>query len=692
MDSLEISGQLAIAIQYCEQQQLEKAETVCRHILEISPNHEQALNLLGGIHHQRGNFTEAVQLWQQVLTINPQRFITHYNLGVSHYEQELFEQALLHFTNAVNINPDNVAALTNQANSLLVLGRYSELIDVYQKLLIKEPNNLAMLLRRANLYLQLGQHTLALHDLNQILRINPQHLEALNNSGLILTKLMHYEEAIKYYEKAISINPNEYLIWLNKAAALSELSKEDEAIASYKQAVVANPNSINAKGLLLQALQEVCQWQEFTSQVATIKKMIQPQATLRAEALHIAIPFLSLLLPTISAQEQLLCAQQYSDSNFSHLKKHHFLHTKTDISLRKLKIGYLSGDYRRHAVSQLMAEVFELHDSTRFTITAFSYGINDGSQLRQRIEKAVDHFIDISTLNDQQAAQVIYDNQVDILVDLAGYTALARTAILALKPAPIQISYLGYLGTSGASFIDYLIADDFLIHSNEECYYSEKIIRLHSYQANDSNYEIGPESTRQTNGLPENSIVFCCFNMMFKITPDIFNVWCKLLTAVPDSVLWLYTRKSLAIRNLKEEASRHGIDPNRLIFAPMVDLSTHLSRLQCADIFLDTHPYNAGTTASNALWVGLPVVTYSGETFASRMAGSLLTALDVPELITYHLDDYYKLALELATNTEKRELIRQKILKNKTTTLLFDSKAFTKDLEKAFLKVWEEHK
>jgi predicted O-linked N-acetylglucosamine transferase (SPINDLY family) len=290
-------------------------------------------------------------------------------------------------------------------------------------------------------------------------------------------------------------------------------------------------------------------------------------------------------------------------------------------------------------------------------------------------------------MDDGQAAATITEHNVDILIDLSGYTADARTAILAQKPAPIQISYLGYLGTTGADFIDYIIADHFLIHPEEEKFYAEKVIYVPSYQANDRQCEIGATPTRQACNLPENAIVFCCFNVQYKITPNIFDVWCRLLSSVANSVLWLFATNDEAKANLIKEAQQRGIDSARLVFAEVVDLATHLGRLQCADLFLDTTPYNAGTTASNALWVGLPVITCAGDTFASRMAGSLLTALEVPELIAHNVDDYFKLALELATHTEKRQHIRQKILSNKNTAKLFDTPALTAHLEAAYKHV-----
>lgn len=357
----------------------------------------------------------------------------------------------------------------------------------------------------------------------------------------------------------------------------------------------------------------------------------------------------------------------------------------------KIHVGYFSADFRNHPVAYLMAEIFELHDRDRFQVTAYSYGPNDVGEMRKRLEKAFDHFVDIRDLTHENAARKIYEDHVDILVDLTGYTQHTRSGILALRPAPVQVGYLGYLGTMGADFMDYIIADPFLIPPEHKKYYSEKVAYLPSYQANDRRCAIAETPTRTACGLPEEGVVFCCFNQTYKILSDVFDVWMRLLKAVPDSVFWVYVSYPYAIDNLRREAQARGVSPERLIFAESLPLDKHLARLKCANLFLDTLPYNAGTTASNALWAGLPVITCAGETFSSRMAGSLLIAMGVPELITCNLEDYYALALDLATDRKKYETIRNKIIANRESAPLFDSARFTHDLEAAYMQMWDEY-
>lgn len=339
-----------------------------------------------------------------------------------------------------------------------------------------------------------------------------------------------------------------------------------------------------------------------------------------------------------------------------------------------------------------MAEVFELHDRSRFHVTAYAYDTDESSAMRKRLEGAFDDFVDIRDNSYEEAARKIYADHIDILVDLTGHTQNSRSGILALRPAPIQVNYLGYPGTMGADFVDYLIADRFTIPPEKREHYTEKIVWMPDcFQANDCARPRPAAPHRKDCGLPEEGVVFCCFNQTLKITPEMFSIWCRLLMAVPGSILWLPASNPHVEANLRREAEFRGVVAVRLIMAPLMHYAEHLARLQCADLFLDTLPFNAGTTCSDALWVGLPVVTCAGDAFASRMAGSLLTAIGIPELITYNLEDYYSLALDLATDRKKREGIRSKIIANRDTAPLFDSVQFTRNLEAAYTHMMDEY-
>jgi protein O-GlcNAc transferase len=366
-------------------------------------------------------------------------------------------------------------------------------------------------------------------------------------------------------------------------------------------------------------------------------------------------------------------------------------HNRTTTPKTKMTIGYLSADFRSHAVACLIAELIEKHDRSRFAIHGYSYGRDDGSAIRGRLVRAFDRFVDVSNLSHLQAAQRIAHDEVQVLVDLTGYTRNARTHILALRPAPIQVNYLGYPGTMGASFIDYILVDDYIVPSNQQPSFTEKLVHLPGcYQINDSQREIAScTQSRAECGLPEAGFVFCSFNNNFKITPEMFGVWMTLLKEVPGSVLWLLEGNRFAPANLCREAKKRGVAAERLVFAPHRSLAEHLARHRLADLFLDTFPYNAHTTASDALWAGCPVLTMAGETFASRVAASLLSALDLPELITRSLADYQDAALRLARNTGLLVALRERLEASRKESQLFNADWFARNLEKAYSTMWE---
>ena len=360
---------------------------------------------------------------------------------------------------------------------------------------------------------------------------------------------------------------------------------------------------------------------------------------------------------------------------------------------QKIRIAYFSADFHNHATGYLMAELFELHDKNQFELVGFSFGPIAGDEMRQRIEKSFDQFIEVGNQSDMEIAQLSRDLNIDIAVDLKGFTQDSRTGIFANRAAPIQVNYLGYPGTMGADYMDYIIADKTLIPQEAQQAYSEKIAYLSgSYQVNDRKRFISDRQfTRQDLGLPENGFVFCCFNNNFKILPATFAGWMRILKAVEGSVLWLFQDNPWAVENLKQEALNHGVDPSRLVFAERMPLSEHLARHRQADLFLDTFPYNAHTTTSDALWTGLPVLTLMGNSFASRVAASLLNAIGLPELISNSQEEYEALAIELASNPQKLIALKQKLASNKLTTPLFDTPQFTKGLERAYVQMYERY-
>jgi predicted O-linked N-acetylglucosamine transferase (SPINDLY family) len=406
-------------------------------------------------------------------------------------------------------------------------------------------------------------------------------------------------------------------------------------------------------------------------------------------------PFALLAEPGLSALEQRVCSEIWMRDRLATAAgaraRLAFRYAPPD-KRRRIKLGYLSNDFHLHATALLLIESLEARDAGRFELHAYSYGADDGKGMRERLCSAFDHFTDIRPLTDEAAAQAINDDGIDILIDLKGFTEGTRTAILGLRPAPIQVNYLGYPGTLGAALCDYIITDAFCIPDGSASAYSEcRAVLPHSYQPHGRLDAIAPAPGRTEAGLPEEGFVFCCFNQAYKLTPDIFDVWCRLLHCVPGSVLWLLAAHQ-AEGNLRNEAWRRGVDASRLIFAKDLPHAGHLARLQLADLVLDTAPYGAHTTASDALWAGVPIITRPGATFPSRVAGSLLHAIGLPELIVEDQDDYFELAVELATDSRKLAAIRRKLGQGRATSPLFDVKAYTLALETLFIKMWERHR
>jgi predicted O-linked N-acetylglucosamine transferase (SPINDLY family) len=407
-------------------------------------------------------------------------------------------------------------------------------------------------------------------------------------------------------------------------------------------------------------------------------------------------PFVLLAEPGLSAMEQRACSEAWMRDRLAMAvgarARLTFQFAPWDGDHRKIRLGYLSNDFQEHATALLLVESLEARDTLRFELHAYSYGVDDGKGMRARLLRAFDRFTDIGQLTDEEAAKVIYDDAIDILVDLKGFTKDTRTSILALRPAPIQVNYLGYPGTLGSDLCDYIITDAFCTPEGSAGAYSECLAVLpHSYQPHGRLNAVAPAPGRTEAGLPAQGFVFCCFNQAYKITPDIFDVWCRLLCCVPASVLWLMADRE-AEGNLRSEAWKRGVDGSRLILAKDLPHSQHLARLQLADLVLDTAPYGAHTTASDALWAGVPIITRPGPTFPSRVAGSLLRAIGLSELVVEDQDDYFELAVVLATDSDRLGDIRRKLTQDRSNAPLFDVKAYTSALEALYLKMWERHR
>lgn len=440
-----------------------------------------------------------------------------------------------------------------------------------------------------------------------------------------------------------------------------------------------------------------CEWEDF--------ERWQPHASdALADPLVAALsPFHLLSLPGISAAQQLASATRWmaarllASSGDRALLAAEFaataarLATQLTVRRRKIRLGYLSSDFHQHATALLLVEMLEAHNRDDFELHAYSYGANDGLGMRERLALPFERFNDITALDDMQAARAIHGDGIDILIDLKGYTAGSRTALLTYRPAPLQVSFLGYPGTLGGNFCDYIISDRFVSPASSAADYSEALAWMpHSYQPHGRPGEIGIAPTRAASGLPAVGLVLCCFNQAYKFTPEVFDIWCTLLARTPGSVLWLL-KSEQAEGNLRREAMERGIAPHRLVFAPDLRQAEHLARLQLADLVLDTLPYNAHTTASDALWAGVPLLTCAGDTFASRVAGSLLHAVGLSEMVTHSLADYAALALALAADPPRLRALRERLMRQRASAPLFDVASYTCSLESLYTTMWQRH-
>jgi protein O-GlcNAc transferase len=532
------------------------------------------------------------------------------------------------------------------------------------------------LLQSANSLLQLGRSPEALTWYESYLKTNPQSAEAWHNHGIALSQMQRFPEAVASFDKVLALRPDSAQTWSNRGNALFEQKCYEEAIADYDKALALDSDYGSARGYRLLAKLWCCDWRNLDQDTADVS------SRLRAGA-RVIQPFGNLMISR-DPSDQLQCARLWTRGEGARAP----LWRGQRYTRDKIRVAYLSGDFCVHPVSILMAGVFEAHDKSRFETTAISFGPDDGSALRTRVMKSFDRFLDVRGRTDFEVASLMHAAEIDIAIDLMGLTGNSRQGILAFRPAPVQVNYLGFPGTMAAPHIDYILADQIVIPEAEQRHYSEKIVYLpDTYMPSDARRRVSDRTFSRTEaGLPEKGIVFCCFNNSYKFTPEIFSVWMRLLKAVDCSVLWLSHPNDTARGNLKAEAEKRGVGSERLVFAPFLsDLDDHLARLSLADVFLDTLPCNAHTTASDALFTGVPVMTTPGPTFAGRVAASLLSAVGLPELIAPSLSAYEARAVELARDPQALRAIKAKLNANRATFPLFDTARFTRHLEAAFV-------
>jgi len=697
-----------------------------------------------------GRLAEAAQIYADVLRGDPRNFEALHALGILRYQCGELDQAERLIFEAIRINPGAADALYNRGSLLLRLNRMEEALTCFDRALEQKPDYAESLGNRGSTLMRLGRHEEALADFTRLTGLKPGLAEAWNNRGAALMKLERYGEARASFDKALALRPNyldvrrsrtavsfalkDYAAALAgadevlaldprnaeicelRAGALAGLNRREEALASYDRALALKPGSADAlfnRAAILMGFRRMedaahdyaevlrirpdypyapgnlafsklclCGWGELDETTESVR------AGLRAGQ-PVSPPFQALALGA-SESEALSAAQVWTAREFPPAREP--LWRGEIYRHDRIRIAYLSANYHDHAVARLMAGVFEHHDRTRFETIAVSYGAEDTSPMRRRLQGAFDRFLDVQSQAAAQIARELRRMEVDIALDLMGFTEGSRTEILAFRPAPIQVNYLGYPGTMAADYIDYILADPVVIPDAQRAYYREKVLHLpHSYLPGDRSRVIGDRvPSRAEAGLPEHGFVFCGFNNNYKFTPAMFEIWMRLLRNVEGSVLWLSQVNAAAVRNLKREAEARGVAASRLVFAPFVERDDdHLARMSLADLFLDTLPYNAHASASDALWAGLPVLTIAGASFPGRVGGSLLHAIGMPELIAPSSEAYEQLALRLARDPVALAAQKARLAQNRETHPLFDTARFTRDLEAAYAAMVE---
>ena len=706
-------GQLQQARALHQQGQLARARAIFEKILKVHPTNLDALNALGLIAGQSQDLKRAVRLFDQSLKLDPDNAATHCNRGLALHELKDFTSALASYDRAIALKPDHAVAYYNRGNSLKDLRDAREAIASYDRAIAIHPGfaqahynrgvvleslgereaALASYDRAATLkpdyqeahynrgvVLQaLGCWAAAIESYDAAIALDPTHAAAHSNRGVVLSQLRQFDAALESFDRAIALKPDGANVFFNRGNTLKDLKEYAASVASYDRAMALGSDAVGLYGSRRHAKMQICDWHDHETETREL--------TARIGRHEPASPPFHVLITSDSARLQRLASEIWVRTECPSNE----LTAIAKPSLRStIRIGYFSADFHDHATLYLMAQLFEEHDRSRFDVTVFSFGPDREDAMRSRLKSACRDFHDVRHQSDAEIAMLVRSLQIDIAVDLKGLTQFSRPDIFARRAAPIQISYLGYPGTMGAEYMDYLVADRTLIPPGQEPRYREKIIFMpHSYQVNDATRSIADVVfSRGELGLPQSGFVFCCFNNNFKITPDTFDVWMRILRRVEGSVLWLYRDNSIAVDNLRQEAARRGVDPGRLVFASLMPLPEHLARHRAADLFLDTLPYNAHTTASDALWAGVPVLTCTGEAFASRVAASLLTALRMPELIVSSVDAYEALAVELATDPRALSELKSKLARHRLTTPLFDGRLFTRHLEAGYREAY----
>jgi protein O-GlcNAc transferase len=652
--------------------------------LALEPNFPEALYNQAKLLADAGRLDAALAAYDKCIALVPRFADALNNRGVILAKLGRNEEALASYETCLAIAPKAADTLNNRGNLLAALGRREEALASYDASLAVAPDIADTLVNRANLLASLRRLEEALAGYDRAVMVAPDRPELLDRRGNVLAALGRDEEAFASFDACVSIAPEFTAGWLSVAKLLIARQRFAEARTVIGKVLAVTPDADFAQGSLAFAKLSLCDWNGLAEVVSALRDQVR-------QAKAVTLPFHA-LLTLASPHEQLLCAQARAALEFPRGAVVKLAPGRYDHD--RIRLAYLSADFREHPVSRLLAGLIERHDRSRFETIAISFGPDDGSEMRTRIKGACERFINVDTLGDFEAAKLLRTLEVDIAVDLMGFTQGCRPGILAPHPAPLQVAFLGYAGTTGTDFIDYIIADRIVVPHEQRAFYSERVVLLPDCcQPGEPRKVAAKTPTRSEAGLPAHGFVFCSFNQAAKTTSAVFDVWMRLLTRVDDSVLWLPAGNADVSANLRSEAGRRGVDPERLVFAPRVAANEdHLARQRVADLFVDTTPYNAHTSASDALWAGLPVVTCLGEAFAGRVAASMLHAVGMSELVTTSLDAYEALAFKLATEPTVLGAVKAKLAAHRDTHALFDTARFCRGIEAAYATMHERHR
>ena len=652
--------------------------------LSLSPNYAQAYNNVGITYKKKGKLSLAAKYIKKAIFFNPNYVEAYNNLATIIQDQGRVNQAIENFKKAISLNPSYSEAHYNLGLAFSELDEFDSAIQSYNKALSLKPNYPEAYNSLATIISQKGKFDEAIKLFNKAILLRPNYSEAYFNIGIIFKKQNKLNEALESYQKAINLKPNYVESFYNAATVFQEQGKLNKAIDYYDKALLIRPDYDKAQAQKLYLKAQICDWKttqedkELFSKLGTYKNSIPPFTMLFFED---------------EPRNHYLRSKLYAKKKYL-AKQIPFKKIDKTSKKKRLRIGYFSADLQNHATMYLASKIFENYNKEKFEIYVYSFGISlENDQVRQNLKKSVDAFKDVLDLSDRDIAILARADQIDIAVDLKGYTKNSRTGIFAYRIAPIQINFLGYPGTMGANFFDYIISDPTIIPETKKSFYSEKIIYMpYTYQPTSHTSVISNKIfTKSEMNLPNNSFVFCCFNNSYKISLNEFSIWMRILDKVENSVLWLIDSNKWAKINLWNEAENHGIERKRLIFANQIPHSDHLDRLKLADLFLDTFNVNAHTTASDALWAGTPIITKIGNGFSARVAASILKAVGLSELVVQNEIEYENLILEIANSPKKLSKIKETLSSNRLSKPLFNSSMYISYLESAYQQVFENH-